>query len=247
MSNISCAANRSPYQSLTGLAVLSALVLFIILLLSSTPAFAAGVETLTVSHIVPTGGPIPAGPQSPSQSLVGDVLQFNASAGDHTITVDSIRVRQSGTTTALDSDITAIRLVRDTNADGIYDASDTPIASTSTAASIAEFSSLNFQVAQNSTETVFVVYTISPSAVIGHTLQSNLIFTNSDITVVTPDVVADFGVLTGATRSVASSADTVSITHNPPATAVVTQGASVLVDRIDLSAPPTGDGATIDS
>ncbi|HCG98352.1 MAG TPA: hypothetical protein DE036_00635, partial [Actinobacteria bacterium] len=186
-------------------------IIFLLFLFSSMTSAYASEETLTASHLPPNNSSFSQG----STNVVGDVLYLYAPPGDG-ITVSDIVVRQSGS--AADSDISLLKLIRDINGNGAYDLGlDEILASTTTAGGIASFPGLNLLVSPDTTETVLIAFDISASASTSASIQSNIIYAGGDILTIAPDTVADFGTLDGATMSITASADTLTVSHIPPA------------------------------
>ncbi|MBS3909777.1 MAG: hypothetical protein KGZ93_09165 [Actinobacteria bacterium] len=172
---------------------------------STASAFGATEETLTASNLPPANASHLQG----SSNVIGDVLYLYAPLGDG-ITVANITVRQVGT--ALDSDISLLKLIRDVNGNRVYDVgTDTIIASTTTASGVASFTGINLAISSNTTETILVAFDISGSASVGAKIQSNLIYASGDIVVVAPDKVANYGNLSGATLTIEDKPDTLTV------------------------------------
>ncbi len=92
-------------------------------------------------------------------------------------TISGIRVDKRGAST-LDSDVAAVKLYRDANGDGIFNAADTLLASTTFVGGTAIFGSLNLVVAATQPVTLFVVIDVSPTATVGMTVNVRLATSN---------------------------------------------------------------------
>ncbi|NCO66660.1 hypothetical protein, partial [Candidatus Aquicultor secundus] len=151
------------YDKLARLTLFFAVALLLVFFVDTASAFAG---TLTVSDSS-TGNSIAVR----GQTHVADILRLYASPPD-TVTVTDITVRQNGT--ALDSDISLVKLISDTNGNGVIDIGEPVLASTTTAGNTAQFSALNLNISPDTTATLLVAFDISSSATLGNTVQSTI-------------------------------------------------------------------------
>ncbi|MDI6816188.1 MAG: hypothetical protein QME41_03210, partial [Actinomycetota bacterium] len=213
-------------------------------LVSNLRTIASSNDTLTVTHAPPAS----ASRQQGTVDNVLDVVRLAAGIGDG-ITVTDFNVKQTGT--ALGSDIQLVKLARDINANGIIDTGEV-IASTTTASGVAAFGGLNFTVAPETTETILVGVDLSSLAKVGATVTGSVSFNGgeslSDIKVASPDTVADFGTLDGATLTVDDKPDTLAIGQSLVATGTVARFSDDnVIQKITLSIGAFDDSATLTS
>ncbi|MDP2210802.1 MAG: hypothetical protein Q8J63_03565 [Candidatus Aquicultor sp.] len=185
-------------------------------------------DTLYVSHAVPANIDADQG----TQNNVLDVLKFAAKSGDGG-KITGIRLDQVGS--ALASDITSINLFRDTNGNSSFDAaSDQELSSATLVNGSANFS-FSLDIAQNTTETVFVVARVSGLATIGSTIHLNMANQNS-VTINAPDIIEPFTALSSATLTILDKPDTLNINQIAAGGGNITLGTSDNVIQIlDLS------------
>lgn len=124
-----------------------------------------------------TAQPPIAAPVGQTDLVVGtfDMIGINSNQS-----IDSISVTKTGT--ALDSDITAVRLYEDTNNDGVFSTGDNQLATTTTfTAGVATFASTGMLTLNSTAELLFVTVDVSAGASVPATLGVS-IDSLSDIT-----------------------------------------------------------------
>ena len=227
------------YDKLARLTLFFAVALLLVFFVDTASAFAG---TLTVSDSS-TGNSIAVR----GQTHVADILRLYASPPD-TVTVTDITVRQNGT--ALDSDISLVKLISDTNGNGVIDIGEPVLASTTTAGNTAQFSALNLNISPDTTATLLVAFDISSSATLGNTVQSTIQYnvdpSLSDIKVDVASTVNAFSNLIGTLATIDSAAEELSVSGANMPDTTTAQGQGSVVQKLLLHAPP-GDGITVNA
>ncbi|MHB8841609.1 MAG: hypothetical protein ACYC56_07450 [Candidatus Aquicultor sp.] len=163
-------------------------------------------EPLTVTHTPPSDFSADQG----SQNQLLDTVNLSAPGGDGIIN-NGLTINKTGS--ALDSDISTLRLIKDTNGNQIFEpGTDAEFASTTLAGGIADFS-LSLEVLPETTETVFVVANLIHTASIGTTVRPSITGTTS-LDVCEPDTITAFGPLDGATLTILDKPDTLDISQS---------------------------------
>ncbi|MBS3908952.1 MAG: hypothetical protein KGZ93_04920 [Actinobacteria bacterium] len=185
-------------------------------------------DVLYVSHEAPRNFSAEQG----TQNNVVDLLRFAARSGDGG-RITGLRLDQVGSATA--SDITSISLFRDTNGNSSFDPVGDQELSSATLANGGVNFAFSLDVAENTTETVFVVARVADSATVGSTIKLNLA-NQSSVTVSAPDTLEPFTALSGATLTVLDKPDTLSIVQIEVGGGNITLGTTDNVIQIlDLS------------
>jgi predicted CXXCH cytochrome family protein len=131
---------------------------------------------LTVAQGSDAGRPTAKIYRTQGDEVAVDEIDLTAANGD--VTVASILVRGLDTVAALTTDVTAVRLFED-DGDGTWDAGDIQVGTTRTfpadaSGSSTTFGALSYTVTQDTTESLWIVYTIGGSAADGNIVGSEL-------------------------------------------------------------------------
>jgi len=196
---------------------------------SNLPAISGSAESLEVSHTPPPDFNADQG----SQNQLLDTLNLYAPAGDGVV-INGLRIDEVGT--AFDSDLTSVALVRDSNANGVFNPGvDIELASTTFSGGRADFPFSSFEIASDSTETLFVTAHLSNTANIGATVKSNIVDAGY-FTMCHPDTVTPFGVMGSAVLTIQDKPDTLDIAQTAVDGGNITAGTSDhVVQVLDLS------------
>jgi hypothetical protein len=180
---------------------------------SQTHRIMPSIDTLRVVHRRPALADVDNNLSSEqgTTNQVLNVLDLGESGGDG-LTINRVNVRRTGTSS--DSDFVSVKLIRDVNSNARYDAAvDTTIAATAFMGGIASFdlSSLpggGVFITPDVTSTVMVAVDIQDLAGVGGTVSTNMSYAANDITLLPPDLIADYGTLTGANLTILDKPDT---------------------------------------
>ncbi|MHB8841639.1 MAG: hypothetical protein ACYC56_07605, partial [Candidatus Aquicultor sp.] len=215
------------YDKLARLTLFFAVALLLVFFVDIASAFAG---TLTVSDSS-TGNSVAVR----GQTHVADVLRLYASPPD-TVTVTDVTVDTSGT--ALDSDISLVKLISDTNGNGAIDDGEPVLASTTTAGNVAQFTGLAIDISPDTTATLLVAFDISGFATLGRTIQSTLHYnvdpSLSDIKVDAASTVNPFPDLIGTLATIDSGGETLSVSQASVADTATAQGQGSVVQKLLL-------------
>ena len=199
-------------------------------------------DTLTVGQSTAPTGQV-------SRSSADNIVQvLDLSVNQDKTTISSITITRTGTALDTDTQSSGIKLWVDTDKSGTYNAGDTLLGTAQTfSGGSATFGSLSLTVVAGVTQKLLVSYSISGTATTGATLGSQLTSTSA-VSITSSDTVAlSTTPLASATRSVAASADALTVTHTPPANVNVNQGvADQVIDKFALVAA-AGDGITVNT
>lgn len=148
--------------------------------------------------------------QQGTQDNIVDVIDLSVVQGNG-VTMTGLRLDHIGTAVA--TDITSVKLYRDANSNGTFQAGiDPQISSTTISGGRADFS-LSLDISKTASEKLFVAVSLTTPATVGATVQFNLA-NNSYITVNSPDTVASFAALSSAILTILDKPDILTVSQN---------------------------------
>ncbi|MCL4079188.1 Ig-like domain-containing protein [Coriobacteriia bacterium Es71-Z0120] len=168
-----------------------------------------------------------------AQSAVVDAYELSASGGP--VSVSQIDVTGLDTANTLQTDVTAVRIFEDTDADGLFydDGADTLVGSATFDGDVsgvakASVTGLNYLVPDGATKRLWVVYQIGASALDGHAVGSRLQSSGIQVSSGSVNAFADIdSAASGSTLAIDAAGPTVTISQ--PADASVLTGTSTTI------------------
>jgi hypothetical protein len=212
---------------------------------SSTLTLTEAPDTLTVASIAGTNSSQPQG----ATDRVLNRLSLTASTGNG-ITLNGLTINKTGT--LADSNVTALRLVRDVDQNGTVSAGDVTIGTAAMTSASANFTGLTETLASGASEQLLVVADFLSTATVGATITANIAYNatmaSSGVRVAAPDITNNFATITGPTITISDAPDTLSVAQTTVATSNYTAGTNDnLVQVLDLSVAAGNDPVTVSS